>query len=62
MADEQAGPIAVMRIRKIRQIVDAFDAGDTNATKALSEISDAVSGQDARVVRVGGQHTPEIQT
>lgn len=62
MDHQQAGPIAVDRIRKIKQLIDAFDVGDVNAIKTVSDIGDVASGNDHPIVRVGGQHSPELQT
>lgn len=59
---QQAGPVAVDRIRKIKQLIESFDSGDVNAIKTLSDIGEVAGGNDHPIVRVGGQHTPELQT
>lgn len=63
MHEHQKGAVAVERLYKIRKLLDAFDDGECNAAKTLSHISDVVSGDSDRIVRVGHkEHTPEIQT
>jgi hypothetical protein len=63
MHDHQRGAVAVDRLRKIRQLLDSFEEGECNAAKTLSHISDVVSGESERIVRVGHKpHEPEIQT
>lgn len=59
---EPTGQQAVDRIRRIKQIVEAFDAGDMNAGKAVKQIEDIAAGEHERIVHVGGQHRPEVQS
>lgn len=59
---QQVGRMAVDRIRRVKQLLEAFEAGDMPASQAISRIEEVASGDDDRIVRVGNQHTPEIQT
>jgi hypothetical protein len=56
------GAAMVERIRRIKQVIDAWESGDKNSIQTVSEIEDLASGEAERIVRVGNQHTPEIQS
>jgi hypothetical protein len=46
----------------IRQAIDAHDRGQASYRKAVSMIEEALNGDAARIVRVGKQHIPEMET
>jgi hypothetical protein len=55
--DQEAAVLEV-----IRQAIDAHDRGQASYRKAVSMIEEALNGDAARIVRVGKQHIPEIET
>lgn len=56
------GELLSGRIDRIRNVIDVYDLGGVSASKALSEIEDIASGEADRIVKVGNQHTPEVET
>lgn len=50
------------RIDRIRDAMRLYDAGQISAATAVSQIEEIASGEADRVVRVGHQHRPEVET
>lgn len=50
------------RIDRVRDVLRVYDAGQMSEGRAVSQIEEIASGEADRIVRVGGQHQPEIQT
>lgn len=50
------------RIDRVREVVKQFDVGGMTEGRALSLIEDIASGEADRIVKVGGKHTPEVET
>jgi len=59
---EALGRQAVDRITRVKELIDAFERGDMPATYAVSRIEEVASGDGDRIVKVGGQHTPQLQS
>jgi hypothetical protein len=57
-----AKAVALLKIREIVQIGQAAERGEVAPAKALQQIEEMASRETDRIVRVGNQHTPEIQT
>ena len=50
------------RARDIRAVLDDLDAGRRAMRPGLALIAELAQGEADRTVRVGGVHTPEVQT
>jgi hypothetical protein len=57
-----AKAVAILKLREIVQIAQAAERGEVAPAKALQQIEEMASRETDRIVRVGNQHTPEIQT
>jgi len=57
-----AKAVALLKLREIREIALAAERGEVAPAKALQQIEEMASKESDRIVRVGNQHTPEIQT
>jgi hypothetical protein len=57
-----AKAVALLKIKEIREIALAAERGEVAPAKALQQIEEMASRETDRIVRVGNQHTPEIQT
>ena len=57
-----AKAVALIKLREIREIAQAAERGEVAPAKALQQIEEMASRETDRIVRVGNQHTPEIQT
>jgi len=49
-------------LEAIRQAIDAHDRGQASYRKTVGMIEDVLSGDAARIVRIGKAPTPEIET
>ena len=49
-------------LEAIRNAVEAHDRGQASYRKAVTLIEEALNGDAARIVRIGKQHTPEIES
>lgn len=50
------------RLGSVRDVLRMFDAGQMSEAKAISLIEDIASGEADRIVRVGQEYKPEIQS
>lgn len=50
------------RIERVRETLRLFDAGQMSAAKAVSLFEEIASGEADRIVRVGQEYKPEIQS
>ena len=57
-----AKAVALIKLKEIREIAQAAERGEVAPAKALQQIEEMASRETDRIVRVGNQHTPEIQT
>jgi len=57
-----AKAVALLKLREICEIAQAAERGEVAPAKALQQIEEMASKETDRIVRVGNQHTPEIQT
>ena len=57
-----AKAVAILKLREIVQIAQAAERGEVAPARALQQIEEMASKETDRIVRVGNQHTPEIQT
>ena len=53
---------AILQLRLIRQIAESAERGEMAPAAALAKIEEMASKETDRIVRVGNQHTPEVQT
>jgi len=57
-----AKAVALIKLKEIREIAQAAERGEMAPAAALAKIEEMAGKQADRIVRVGNQHTPEIQT
>jgi len=57
-----AKAVALLKLREIVQIGLSAERGEVAPATALQMIEEMASRETDRIVRVGNQHTPEIQT
>jgi|GEM_PF-5205739 len=57
-----AKAVALIKIKAIREIAHAAERSEIPPAVALQQIEEMASKESDRIVRVGNQHTPEIQT
>ena len=57
-----AKAVALIKLKEIREIAQAAERGEVAPAKALQQIEEMASRETDRIVRVGNQHTPEVQT
>ena len=57
-----AKAVAILKLREIVQIAQSAERGEVAPARALQMIEEMASKETDRIVRVGNQHTPEIQT
>jgi hypothetical protein len=61
-AAKKAARVAFDQLVEIKRIIGEYEDGELNVHKTLDAIMEAANGDARRVVRVGEQTTPEIQT
>jgi len=57
-----AKAVALLKLREIVQIGLSAERGEVAPARALQMIEEMASKETDRIVPVGNQHTPEIQT
>ena len=57
-----AKAVALLKLREIVQIGLSAERGEVAPARALQMIEEMASKETDRIVRIGNQHTPEIQT
>lgn len=61
-AARQAARAAFDQLIEVKRIVGRYEDGEINVHTAIHEIIETATGDARRVVRVGEQRSPEIQT
>lgn len=57
-----AKAVAILKLREIVQIAQSAERGEVAPARALQMIEEMAGKEADRIVRVGNQHTPEVQT
>lgn len=49
-------------VQQVRRLIETYEAGGLSYAKWLAMVDEVINGDTARVVRVGNQHKPEVQS